>query len=136
MNEPLPVECAPILASKDLSESVRFYRLLGFSVSWDPGYANEVGRVHGYAFARYGRAALHIAENPDLVVEENTRSAFLVIGDPDWLAQKWKALGLRVMNPWDGFSGYWGMLTDSDRNSLFFGRPAVPPGEEHNGRPA
>lgn len=133
MNRPAePIECVPLFQCLDLRASVTHYRELGFVVSWDPG--GEF--APGYAFARYGHAAFHISENPNLDIHQNALKGFLVTTDPDSLYERWSTVGSgETYAPWNAFNGYYGTHLDADYNTIFFGLPTVWPGDEHNGRP-
>ena len=79
---------APIFPVRDLSESLAFYRRLGFRTDvYD----------EGYGFARRERLRLHLRVVPELDPCANNSAVYVDAADVDALHAEWLARGLRVV---------------------------------------
>lgn len=109
----------PILAVKDLTRSIEFYRRLGFS-----GKRYRDG--DGYAFLSRGRFELHLSQSDMLVDRRNPGNGvyfYLARGSAASLEAEFRAAGSPILSPLAPRE--WKMnefvLADPDGNLLRFG---------------
>lgn len=108
---------APVFPVSDVAAALAYYRGLGFRArEWEGG---------GYGFVRFGRAEIHLGEEPDLSARTDRRAtAYLFVEDADALAQTWLSAGGDVRPPQDTEWGqHEGVLVDPDGNVIRFGSP-------------
>jgi len=90
----------PILASRDISESVAFYERLGFAVS---GLYEQFGPP--YLMVRRDDVELHFVHSPDTDPHESHGGCYLRLTDAQAVYDEWEPLGLAEVHaprdtPW------------------------------------
>jgi catechol 2,3-dioxygenase-like lactoylglutathione lyase family enzyme len=111
----------PILAVKELTRSIDFYRLLGFS-------AQRYQDGDGYAFLTRDEFEIHLAQSDMLVEGRNPGNGIYFYLTPDTAAAlqaEFRAAGAPILSPLAPRE--WKMnefvLSDPDGNLLRFGEP-------------
>lgn len=109
----------PMLAVKELTRSIDFYRLLGFS-------AHRYQNGDGYAFLTRGSFEIHLAQSNMLVEGQNPGNGiyfYLASGTAAALEAEFRAAGAPILSPLAPRE--WKMnefvLADPDANLLRFG---------------
>lgn len=114
----------PILATRDVAETVGFYERLGF----------EVLRLYedfGPAYLLIGRddVELHFVHSPDVDPAGSSGGCYLRLADAQALYEEWEPLGLEAIHP--PRDTPWGMreffVVDPSGNLLRIGTRLEPP---------
>lgn len=113
-------ETIPILASRDISETVDFYRRLGFDVV---NLYDQFGPA--YLLLRRDDVELHFVHTPDVRPDESSGGCYLRLADAQAVYDDWEPLQLpEVHAPQDT---PWGMreffVVDPSGNLLRIGTP-------------
>lgn len=110
----------PILASRDIAETVRFYEGLGFGVL---ALYEEFGPA--YLIVRRDDVELHFVHSPDVDPAESHGGCYLRLADAQGVYDAWEPLGVPGMHPPQDTP--WGMreffLVDPSGNLLRIGTP-------------
>ena len=110
----------PILASRDITETSRFYEQLGFRVV---ALYEEFGPA--YLLVRRDDVELHFVHTPDVDPAESHGGCYLRLADAQAVHDEWAPLGLPEIHP--PRDTPWGMheffLVDPSGNLLRVGTP-------------
>jgi catechol 2,3-dioxygenase-like lactoylglutathione lyase family enzyme len=116
----------PILPSRDLEETLRFYAALGFE---SRGATPE---KYGYVVLGRGSIELHFYDEPTVDPLTTSSSCYLHVSDADELHAEWQrtgvehdqATGSRLVAPWDTDYGLREFaLVDKSGNLVRVGSP-------------
>jgi len=93
-------ETIPILASRDIAESVAFYERLGFAVC---GRYEQFGPT--YLMIRRDEVELHFVHSPDTDPLQSDAGCYLRLADAQAVFDEWEPLGLTEVHaprdtPW------------------------------------
>ena len=117
-------ETIPILASRDISETVAFYERLGFGVV----------RLHenfgpAYLLIRRDDVELHFVHSPEVDPAESSGGCYLRLADAQAVYDDWEPLAVPGMHP--PRDTPWGMreffVVDPSGNLLRIGTRMAPP---------
>ena len=113
-------ETIPILASRDIAETTRFYERLGFGVV---NLYEDFGPA--YLVVRRDDVELHFVHSPDVDPAESHGGCYLRVADAQAVHEDWERLGLDQMHP--PRDTPWGMreffVVDPSGNLLRIGTP-------------